>query len=50
MDATLKKVLKLMAPAEPPDVRRAAARIVTELAPPDDESRETIRRTLKKTA
>src|SRR4029079_8503077 len=46
MDATLKKVLKLMAADEAPDVRRAAARIVTELAPADDESHETIRRAL----
>lgn len=46
MDATLQKVLKLMASAESPEVRRAAARIVTELAPADDESHETIRRAL----
>jgi hypothetical protein len=46
MDATLKKVLGLFDTSEPPEVRRAAALIVTELAPADGAAHEAIRQAL----
>jgi hypothetical protein len=46
MDATLKKVLTLLDPSAPADVRRAAALIVTELAPSGEEAHDALCRAL----